>query len=906
MKKRNMRKTLKLAVACSLVSTMMLGAPVYAAEPATGNTTTTTSTSLRLSFPDVPVSHWAIKHVTRLAVEGVVQGDDFGRYNPENSVSQQDVIIMAIRMMGFENAALQSKSNVALPFDDVRPDARPYVAYAIDRGLIDLQEEYTAGKKWGTLEAPREWVAQIVIRAIGKTSEATSRSDVPTGFADNSKISSSALGFVNAALSLGIVQGFEDNTFRPEGSVTRAQMATFWSRAEQYLANPSSRIVKGTIMSLDGNRMTVRSSDGKMVTLTMHSSAVYYTAENDTERLASSDIKQYNEVYVLQNQNTAYFVELLNDEVPMRSIEGKLVSVNMNDLTLAVEIEGKFYTYDLASNVRVKDLNGDGLSLGSLLENSIIEMRKHAEIAEAKVEEITVKKAPVNKTVAGAFQSFDAAALTVVIKASDTGLLETYPVSGASVFVQDEKPFDPTLLFPGDVVRVVVKNDNVSAVEVVKQLVEKREQGKFLSISEDKSIVTIQKGDDQYAAYRVSDKLLVVLGENQFGAIGDLMPGDELHLEINQNRIDKITVGSRTIENLTLATIEQFNEDSKYLLVKDEQSRLKVYTITDATALKYDENTLPFESFKTYLAKGKRVNIIASQDKLMSVQIATRMEGTVVSVSASNGDITIRTASGVLQTYRTAGTVVVNRYSQPLGRLADLRAGDYVRGYFDGTQETVVGLHVRETQIVQTTSVDTAANRIQVIDSKGETKQHSLFALPVHHNGAAVGVGSILVDEPLRMVFVGGTLESIQVADAYRGKVVSVDATAGKITITDFSNNNQVLDVGTNVIVTNGTTTLPSLASLNQDDRVQVVLNTSGAATVQVIPAAQRTFQLYDPNTQQMVFMRPTISDKTHYPIHAKAYLHRGTEVLSPTSFTAGELLTVYFLNGKVLEIVKP
>ncbi|TMV51195.1 S-layer homology domain-containing protein [Paenibacillus mesophilus] len=911
--KRKMKKTFKLAVACSLVSTMMLASSAYAADTPSGNTTGNTSsssssTSLRLSFPDVPVTHWAIKHVTRLAVEGVVQGDDFGRYNPESSVSQQDVIIMAIRMMGLENAALQSKTSVALPFgdDDVRKDARPYVAYAIDQKLINLQEEYTQGKKWGTKEASREWVAKIVVRAIGKTQDATNKAGTSTSFADNSKISESALGFVNAALSLGIVQGFEDNTFRPDGNVTRAQMATFWSRAEKYLANPSNRIVAGTVMAIEGSKLTIRDSSGKTRDLQINTGASFYTSKSDTDRLSASDIKLYNEVYVLQNQNTAYFIEVTNDEVPMKSFEGTLVSVNINDLTASIQADGKYYTYELASNVSVRDLNGAGLSLGSLQENSVVEIRKHALIPEAKVAQIIVKKTPVNKTVTGAFQSVDLAAQTVTVKDNGTGVIEKFTIPDKSVFVQAEKYFDPANLFQGDVVRVVIKNDKLVSIEVVQQLVEKRETGKLLSISEDKSIVTIQKAGEQLAAYKVSDKLLVVLGENQYGSIRDLMPGDEMKLEINQNKIDKISVVGRTIENLTLATIEQYNADSKYLIVKDDQGRPKIYTITDSTALKYDDNSLPLETFKGYLVKGKRVNIIASQDKLISVQFATRMEGTVVSVSTTTGEVTIKTASGISQTYKTMSNAYVSKYSQPIAKLSDLKAGDYVRGFFDGNQENVVSLSVRETQLVHTTAVDAAANKVTVIDAAGGIGNYSLFALPVHQNGTAVGIGSIQIDEPLQMTFVGSSLESVQLVDAIRGKVASVDAAGGKITVTDYSNNTQVVEIGANAIVKSGNTVLPSLSVLNPEDRIQIVKNSGGSTIVQLIGGQQRTVQSYDATTREMTFMRASINDKANYLLHSKAYLHQGTQVLAPTSFVAGETVTVYFLNDRVLEIAKP
>ncbi|GAA3405000.1 S-layer homology domain-containing protein [Paenibacillus hodogayensis] len=913
--KRKMKKTLKMAVAYSLVSTMVMAAPVYAAENgSTGNTNNSqnssgsTSTTIKLSFPDVPATHWAIKHVTKLAVEGIVEGDDLGRFAPESAVSQQDVIIMAIRMMGLESAAQQNKNSAVLPFaqDDLRNDARPYVAYAVNQGLLDLQEEYTPGKKWGTREAAREWVAKIVIRAIGKKQEALAKSQTPTSFADNDKIPSGSAGYINEALSLGIVNGFEDNTFRPAGSVTRAQMATFWSRAENYLANPSSRVLKGTVMSINGNKLTIRDSAGQTKDVQMSTSAVYYTVKDDTTRLSSSDVKLYNEVYLLQSQGVGYFLEVTNTEVPMKSFEGRLVSVNINDLTASIEMNGSYYTYELASNVSVRDLNGAGLSLGSLLENSVIELKKHALIDDAKVSQIIVKKVPLNKTVNAAFQSFDPSAMTVTVKDKDTGADDVYQISDKSIIVQGDKPFDPINLFPGDIVRVVVKNDKVTSVEVVQQIVEKRDSGKLLSVSEDKTIVTIQKANDELASYKVSDKLLVVLGSNQYGSVKDLMPGDEVKLEINQNKVDKVTIGSRTIDNLTLATIEDYNAEKKYLILKDDLGKLKIYTITDTTTLKYDDNALPLDSFKTYLAKGKRVNVVASQDKLISIQFATKMEGTIVSVSATTGEVTIKTANGVSQTYKTVSNVYVSRYSQSIGKLSDLKAGEFVRGFFDSTQENVVSLSVRETQLVHTVSVDSSTNTVTVKDSAGSNKSYSLFSVPLHHNGTAVGTSSIQLDEPLQMNFIGSSLESAQVVDGIRGKVSSVDAAAGKITLIDYANKTQVVELGTNVTVLSGATALASIAVLNPEDRIEIVKSADGKTTVLLITGSQWTVQSYDAGTKEITFMRRTISDKPNYFLHAKAYLHQGTQVIAPTSLVAGDVVTVYFLNDKVLEIAKP
>ncbi|MFC3769243.1 S-layer homology domain-containing protein [Paenibacillus sp. GCM10012303] len=919
--KRKMKKTLKQAVVYSIVSTMVLAAPAYAeindnktntgTSQSSSNSNTNSNTgsnansNIRLGFPDVPSSHWAIKHVSKLALIGIVQGDDQGKFNPENSVNQQDAIIMAIRMMGFEKEALDNKTTIALPFEDVRTDARPYVAYAINKGLIDLQEEVAGGMKWGNQDASREWVAKIVIRAVGKKQEALNKSNLPTGFADNTSISSSTLGYINEAISLGIVNGFEDNTFRPEGSVTRAQMATFLSRAEKYLVNPSDKVMVGTITSISGNRLTILEKNGQKRDVQLHSNASFYTFKDDTAKLTSSDVKLYNEVYILQNQGTAYFVEVTNDEIPMSSITGKLVSVNINDLTASLEVDGKYYTYDLASNVTIRDLNGAGISLGSLLENSVLELKKHALIEDAKISQIIVKQVPLNKTFNGSFQSFDPAALTVTVTDKDTGLIETYEISDRSAFVQGDKYFDPANLFEGDIVRVQIKNSVVISVEVVQQLVEKRDQGRLVTVSDDKTIVTIQKTGDELASYKVSDRVIVLMEGSQFGSVRDLMPGDDLKLEINQNKIDKIAVQSRSIQNFTLATVHGYDADTKFLTVIDELGKPMIYKLTDKTRLLFDNNEIPLASFQSNFVKGKRVNIVASEGTLLSVQVATRMEGTITSVSSTSGDITVKTASGAIQTYKTMSYAGVDKYSLPNAKLSDLRQGDFVRGFFDATQETVVGLSVRESLIVHTVSKEADGSRITIRDSAGNTSSYSMFGIPVHRNGLAVGVAGIAVDEPLQVTFIGRTLENVQALDTVRGKVTAVDAASGKVTVTDYTGISRVVEAGTSAVVKHGANTY-TLAALKADDRVEIVKDTAGATTIRIITGEQRGIYSYDASTREMTFERRNLNDKVKYLLHEKAYISQGTQIIQPTALNPGDRVTVYFVNDKVVEIAKP
>lgn len=54
-------------------------------------------------------------------------------------------------------------------------------------------------------------------------------------FLDNENISDYALGYIGACEYAGIINGYEDNTFKPKNNITRAEAAAIVSRANLLL-----------------------------------------------------------------------------------------------------------------------------------------------------------------------------------------------------------------------------------------------------------------------------------------------------------------------------------------------------------------------------------------------------------------------------------------------------------------------------------------------------------------------------------------------------------------------------------------------------------------------------------------------------------------------------------------------
>ncbi|WKL02629.1 S-layer homology domain-containing protein [Paenibacillus amylolyticus] len=141
------------------------------------------------------------------------------------------------------------------------------MSLALQLGLIDKTEESTVDvskTSWGQKPASREWITKLLIRSLDKDAEAKAQNNQSTGFADNASISESGKGYVNLAVSLDLAKGVEGNKFNPTGSVTRAQLATFFSRGESLTDTKYPNTSTGYVTGLKDGQITLV-VDGKAV-----------------------------------------------------------------------------------------------------------------------------------------------------------------------------------------------------------------------------------------------------------------------------------------------------------------------------------------------------------------------------------------------------------------------------------------------------------------------------------------------------------------------------------------------------------------------------------------------------------------------------------------------------------------
>ncbi|PRR72841.1 S-layer homology domain-containing protein [Moorella stamsii] len=170
----------------------------------------------RKSFEDVTNNSfaWAKDTIETLAGAGIVAGVDSSHFEPGRAVTRAEFASLLVKALG-----LEAKEGTKNPFKDVKGDAwyAGAVTAAAGNGLVKGYEDGTFRPE--NLITREELVAMLV-RAMNLPA-----SEEKLTFKDNDKVSAWARKSVAVAAAHGLVKGFEDGTFRPGDTASRAECA---------------------------------------------------------------------------------------------------------------------------------------------------------------------------------------------------------------------------------------------------------------------------------------------------------------------------------------------------------------------------------------------------------------------------------------------------------------------------------------------------------------------------------------------------------------------------------------------------------------------------------------------------------------------------------------------------------
>ena len=217
----------------SVAVTDRFGDPVAVTEQADGTytfvmpngqvTVTVTFAEAPLPFPDVTEGDWFYDAVRYAYETGLMDGVGDSLFAPNSETTRAQLVTILYRLEGEPEVSGTSG------FTDVEADTwyTDAVAWAAANGIVNgvSETEFAPGK-----DITREQLATILFRyAEAKGYDVSARADL-SAYTDADQIQSYAAESVAWAVAEGLIQGFEDNTLRPAGNATRAQIATILMR----------------------------------------------------------------------------------------------------------------------------------------------------------------------------------------------------------------------------------------------------------------------------------------------------------------------------------------------------------------------------------------------------------------------------------------------------------------------------------------------------------------------------------------------------------------------------------------------------------------------------------------------------------------------------------------------------
>lgn len=252
---------------------------------------------------------WAIKNITSLSSKGIFQGYEDGSFKPRNTISRVEAITAAVRLLGLEEQAKsQAEMSTKLNFKDadkIPAWAVGYVAVALEHDLFGETETTVQPDK----PADRLWATTLLVKALKLDGEAKAKMNTQLQFKDAKEIPAGSVGYVAVAVEKGLIDGFENNTFRPNVPVTRAQMAALVDRADQQTPNFEKDAVKGSVTAVNGNVLNVTKKDGTTTQVLLDAGAWVFTGG---ARVPLTEVTVGDEITVklVSNTNIAFYVDI--------------------------------------------------------------------------------------------------------------------------------------------------------------------------------------------------------------------------------------------------------------------------------------------------------------------------------------------------------------------------------------------------------------------------------------------------------------------------------------------------------------------------------------------------------------------------------------------------------------------
>jgi hypothetical protein len=304
--------------------------------------------NVRISFDDIEGDDvsWSAKNIASLASKQVFVGYEDGTFRPRATVKRIEAITAAVRLMGLKDKAESAAvMQTVLNFKDAGkvveeyPWAVGYVAVAVENNLFSETDSFVQPEK----AANRLWATTLLVKALKLDTEAKAKMNTHLTFADAGDIPAGSVGYIAVAVEKGLITGFEDNTFRPNAPVTRAQLAALLDRTNDQMVGNGA--VNGSVTAVVYNNTLALKVANVTQTITLDPNVFVF---RNGVKVAASALVIGDEVKVHLYNGVAVFVEVVKLANVVQPPQSFTVTGWFNSLTL--NAQGKIATITIVQN----------------------------------------------------------------------------------------------------------------------------------------------------------------------------------------------------------------------------------------------------------------------------------------------------------------------------------------------------------------------------------------------------------------------------------------------------------------------------------------------------------------------------------------------------------------------------
>ncbi|HZK18204.1 MAG TPA: S-layer homology domain-containing protein [Clostridia bacterium] len=726
----------------------------------------------QVRFPDVADDFWAAKYIVKMDLRGVVDGYPDGSFKPGDNVTEEEALKMAVYNAGLQGEVEIADELLYLPFD-VSDWARKVAIVAVGKGFIVPEENNFVAKRDAGRAWVAQMMVRIIDKegeAIAAANDAlnfTDTAQIPSwarghiavavkyglveGYPDGSfgpkdpiKRSEMATMLTRTEKFLsvpGLISGtitdisgtsvtvkdangrseeymlvYPYHLYDQKGQIDRTSLQRY-SRVSLYAEGKNAKFIE-----VLGEDTVARNLRGEIVQLYLEEN---WLVLQDGEQLRSVELAENVSVTLyggfsgglddLSRGNTVD-IELneFNRAVTVQVLEGISEAGNVgiihdidhevNLVTIKVNNQLRPYRFDNSLVVEISN------RLFAGIEDIKAGDRVRISAKNEYIEKITLLEAGAELILSGTAVMIDTNKRLFVLEEKD-GLPKIYKVdNNVKVTISGETVHGLASIVEGDMVRVEIKKDIITAIEVKNREVDSLATGTVVGIDPNNLVITVKDRDGELHAYEINEIAEYYIDDRRVD-LEDFKKDMKVEVQLVLGKV--IYLESR---NIIEGTVEQISDTRKVLVFKESGGETQTLILDNKVRVNIEDEKADIDDVR----KGDLVEIRIEDGKVVIINVEKVLTYVVKDIVKSSDRLKVE------DDYKDSKNLYIRSYVDLIiegvnkPKTGDVKKGDIVRATYMGSR--LVKVEVLPVLSGKVISVSTPNNVVTVELFEGTTR----------------------------------------------------------------------------------------------------------------------------------------------------------------------------------------